>query len=162
MEIVVARLGIFLGRLADLDQQFDRLGAVRRVGEPGDALVGGGEHALGGRQVGGGPAPVHGHAGERQVLHVVGGIAERDEARRLGLEVERRQHDGGVDDAGLERGEARRGDPRGEGRVVALLQPVRRHHPLEIDRGDVVIGAGRDGLALEVVDRLELGLPIST
>ena len=79
-EIVVARLGILLARTGDLDQKLDRFAAVRRVGEPGDALVGGRQNAFGGRQIGGRPASMHGHAGEGNVLHVVGRKAERDEA----------------------------------------------------------------------------------
>ena len=75
-----------------------------------------------------------------------------------GLEIQRRQHDRGIDDAGLQRGEACGRDARRNGVVVALLEPVRRHHLLEIDGGDVVVGADRDDLALEIGDRLQAGL----
>ena len=76
----------------------------------------------------------------------------------VGLEVERRQHHRGIDDAGLQRGKTRGRDARRNSVVVAFLQPVRRHHPFEIDSGDVVVRADGDGLALEVGDRLEPGL----
>src|SRR3954466_4089054 len=55
-KVVVARFGIVLARLPDLDQQVDRLGAVRWVREPGDALIRRGKNPLCGRQIRAGPA----------------------------------------------------------------------------------------------------------
>ena len=128
------------------------------VGEPGDALVGRGEEPLGERDIGRRPGFAHHHAGEGEVFDVIGREAERHIARGIGLEIERRQHEGGVGDAGLERRKPRRGDAADQFVVVGALQTVGRRHPLEIDGGDVVGLADRNGLALELGDGFQLGL----
>ena len=125
--------------------------AVVLVVEPLDALVVHGEEAPQQVRVLRRPVRVHHRAGERQFLRVVDGQAEIAEARRLGVEVERRQQDRGVDRAGLQRLEARRGRAREHHVELARLHAVRRQHALEIHLGDVLRAADRDDLALEVL-----------
>ena len=77
------------------------------------------------------PIPVDHGARERQFRRVVDRQAEIVEARRRGLEIERRQQDRGIDRAGLQRRRARRGRAREHHVELARLDAVRRQHALD-------------------------------
>ena len=106
------------------------------------------------------PVSAYGHAGERQVLDVIGGKAERDIALGVGLEVDRRQDKRGIGDAGLKRGKPRCRNACGQLVIVVALQSIGGRHSLPVQRGRIVHLAHRNNLALEIGDGFNPGLPI--
>src|SRR6478609_2136402 len=98
---VIGAIDLFLFQAADLHQDADGLVTVGWRVEPSHAPVVDEAELFDRAFVGAGPIGVHRHAGERHI-DVIHGIAEIVEPCRLGVEIERRRQDRGIDRAGLQ------------------------------------------------------------
>ena len=104
---VIGAIDLFLFQAADLHQDADGLVTVGWRVEPSHAPVVDEAELFDRAFVGAGPIGVHRHAGERHI-DVIHGIAEIVEPCRLGVEIERRRQDRGIDRAGLQSRKSRR------------------------------------------------------
>src|SRR4029450_6086261 len=103
VEEVVGAGDVFLLELTRISHDLDRPRPVLRVGEPSHALIVDRKYLRERALVGIGPGAPDNGAGEGQFSRAIEGETEIGEARRLRVDIERREQDRGIDGAALQR-----------------------------------------------------------
>jgi hypothetical protein len=155
---VIGLLGVVLAQAACGLENLHRLRAIVAIVEPGNAAALRPQDLFQRALVIVRPGDIHCHAGERQVLHVIDGKAQAVKAPFDGLEVERREQNGGIDRARHQRRGPRRRCAGKHHVKLAGLDAVRLQHAFDVDAGNVFGAAKRDQLALQIGEALDARL----